>query len=416
MTVSRQGVNGRLAEIAATLGADRAGLVDELYRRLSSEIEPLRRDESLLALLNASIESNIDIALQLVWHGIDADAVEVPPAAIEYARRLAQHDVPVRALVRAYRLGQDSFLQRSVAALEARRADPELATATAGRLTAIAFTYIDRLTEQVLQAYEDERERWLQQRNTDREACVRQLLRGDRMDPHATETTLGYQLTARRHLGVIVRAAPQTPRSADTSGPALFVRVLADWLGAGGPLFVPHDEVTGWAWLPLSGPAPTAEALRAALRGLRAEVQLAVGEPGAGVAGFRRSHQQARQVQAVLVAAGRDAPAVITFAEVGPVALMCGDIGATKAWVGETLGRLALDDDKHARLRETLRVFLATGGSYQATARRLALHRNSVHYRVRRAEVELGRPIEPIRLDVEMALKVCHWLGASVLT
>jgi DNA-binding PucR family transcriptional regulator len=402
-------ISQRLAEIAATLGQDRAGLVGEMYRRLSAEIEPLRGDESLLRLLHASIESNIDNALQIVRYGIDVDSVEVPAAAVEDARRLAQHGVPVRALVRAYRLGQDSFLRQSFALLDARPSD----SAIAQRLTAIAFTYIDRLTEQVLEAYEDERVRWLRQRDTDREARVQQLLRGDRVDVRAAEQTLGYQLTGRRHLGVIVWTAHES----GTSGLARFTRDLADRLGLpAGPLFVPHDQVTGWAWLPVGDPAPTAEQLRAAVHGLRGEVLVAVGEPGAQVAGFRRSHQQARQAQAVMVAAGRNAPDVTTFREIGPISLLCGDLPATKAWVGETLGRLALDDDAHARLRETLRVFLATGGSYQTAAQQLALHRNSVHYRVRRAEAELGRPIEPIRLDVEIALKACHWLGSSVLT
>jgi DNA-binding PucR family transcriptional regulator len=143
---------------------------------------------------------------------------------------------------------------------------------------------------------------------------------------------------------------------------------------------------------------------------------VAVGEPGSGVDGFRRSHQQACTVQAMMLAAGREAPGLATFGEVGPVALLGADLPATRAWVGETLGRLALDDEPHARLRETLRVFLATGGSYVSAAEQLALHRNSVHYRVRKAEEQLGRPIQVNRLNVEIALTACRWLGRSVLT
>jgi hypothetical protein len=54
--------------------------------------------------------------------------------------------------------------------------------------------------------------------------------------------------------------------------------------------------------------------------------------------------------------------------------------------VAETLVDLALDDDEHERLRETVRVFLTTGGSYVASAERLHPHRNSAHYRIRKAE------------------------------
>lgn len=409
-------ISRSLAAVAVVLAQDRAVLVNELHRRLSTEIDQLRGDESLLRLLHASIESNVDNALQIVRYDIDLAAVEVPAAAVEYARRLAQHGVPVRALVRAYRLGQDSFLRRGFAALETQVDDPALVTATAQRLTAIAFHYIDRLTEQVLQAYEDEREQWLQQRDTDREACVLHLLRGDRVDPGAAERTLGYQLTGRRHLGLIAWTGPEATPTSATPGLSRFIRDLAGRLGTpAGPLFMPRDQVTGWAWLPLGGTVPTTEQLRAAVRELRGDVLVAVGEPDTGLAGFRRTHQQARQVRAVLLAAERTAPGLTVFGEVGPVALLCGDLPATKAWVGETLGRLARDDDAHARLRETLRVFLATGGSYQEAARQLSLHRNSVHYRVRKAEQALGRPVASARLDVELALRACQWLGRSVL-
>jgi DNA-binding PucR family transcriptional regulator len=45
----------------------------------------------------------------------------------------------------------------------------------------------------------------------------------------------------------------------------------------------------------------------------------------------------------------------------------------------------------------------------------LNLHRNSVRYRVRKAEAERGRPVTEDRMDVELALQVCHFLGDAVL-
>jgi DNA-binding PucR family transcriptional regulator len=83
--------------------------------------------------------------------------------------------------------------------------------------------------------------------------------------------------------------------------------------------------------------------------------------------------------------------------------------------VGETLGDLAADNDNDARLRETLRVFLRTGSSYKAAAAELDLHFNSVKYRVGRAISRRGRPIAEDRLDVELALLLCHCYGSAVL-
>ena len=51
----------------------------------------------------------------------------------------------------------------------------------------------------------------------------------------------------------------------------------------------------------------------------------------------------------------------------------------------------------------------------EATAERLTLHKNSVQYRVRKAEESLGRPIGEDRLSVELALLASQWLGAAVL-
>jgi DNA-binding PucR family transcriptional regulator len=76
---------------------------------------------------------------------------------------------------------------------------------------------------------------------------------------------------------------------------------------------------------------------------------------------------------------------------------------------------LADDDDHHARLRDTLRVFLEKNGSFKATAERLILHKNSVQYRVRKAEEALGHPLDDNRLQVELALLASQWLGTTVL-
>jgi DNA-binding PucR family transcriptional regulator len=132
------------------------------------------------------------------------------------------------------------------------------------------------------------------------------------------------------------------------------------------------------------------------------------------VAGFRRTHQQALGAHAVALAAGPSGQRVTSFREVASLALMSSSIELVQAWVIETLGSLA-DDDHNARLRDTLRVFLQGNGSFKATAERLTLHKNTVQYRIHKAEEGLGRPIDESRLQVELALLASQWLGAAVL-
>jgi DNA-binding PucR family transcriptional regulator len=43
------------------------------------------------------------------------------------------------------------------------------------------------------------------------------------------------------------------------------------------------------------------------------------------------------------------------------------------------------------------------------------LHKNTVQYRVRKAEEGLGRPVSEHRLHIELALLASQWLGAAVL-
>jgi DNA-binding PucR family transcriptional regulator len=60
--------------------------------------------------------------------------------------------------------------------------------------------------------------------------------------------------------------------------------------------------------------------------------------------------------------------------------MMLGSSDLLRAWVLSTLAGLADDDEHHARLRETLLVFLQTGGSYKTTAPPLGRSRRPLPY------------------------------------
>jgi DNA-binding PucR family transcriptional regulator len=169
-------------------------------------------------------------------------------------------------------------------------------------------------------------------------------------------------------------------------------------------------------WFPLgAGRSFAVQDTAAAIAGGGDGIRFATGSPAPGVAGFRRTHQQALSAQAVALAAGPSSQLVTSFDEVAPLALMSGSAELLRDWVIETLGALAGDDDHNARLRGTLAVFLNENGSYKATAERLTLHKNTVQYRVRKAQESLGRPIGENRLHVELALLASQWIGSAVL-
>lgn len=147
-------------------------------------------------------------------------------------------------------------------------------------------------------------------------------------------------------------------------------------------------------------------------------VRIAFGAPGPGLEGFRATRTQAAQAAAVARASTTSEAHVVSYADDGipVIARLTGDIPATRRWVHEVLGRLARDTADAARQRETVRVFLESAENYSDTAARLLLHRNTVKYRLNKAEDELGRPPGARRMDTQLALATCRMLGGAVLS
>jgi PucR C-terminal helix-turn-helix domain len=183
--------------------------------------------------------------------------------------------------------------------------------------------------------------------------------------------------------------------------------------GAGVPAIPSFSRTTNPArgpGLPL-GIRDTFDAAAASTAGLADDLHFAFGDVAKGPPGFRLTHQQAVAARAVALATGPPPARVVAFSKVAPVSMMLSRTELLRAWVAATLGGLATDDEQHARLRETLLLFL----HYKTTAERLVLHKNTVQYRIRRAEESLGRPMSENRNDVELALRATRWLGSSVL-
>jgi hypothetical protein len=182
-------VEQRVSAVATAVSGRAGDLSGDIVALLTREIPPLDDDQRVVGLLSASVAENVATLLHVLEHGIDPEQVEAPAAAIEYARRLAQRGVPMVALVRAYRIGQARFLQWCFDELGSEPSDGGLRAEAARRMTERSFTYIDRVSEQVISIYEQERDRWLNNRATVRAARVREALAGHEVDVDLTEST-----------------------------------------------------------------------------------------------------------------------------------------------------------------------------------------------------------------------------------
>src|SRR6266849_2871312 len=184
----------RASEVSATL-TPRVGEVSaDIYRLIVREIPHLRNDKRVLTLLEASVAENVATVLHILQHGIGLETVRAPLAAEEYARRLAQRGVPMAALLRAYRIGSARFEDWCLQEL-GRRSDNAAVVSAAGlRIAGILASYIDQVSEEVVSAYEAEKENWLRNQSVARAARVRALLKGEQVDVNSAEAILGYRL------------------------------------------------------------------------------------------------------------------------------------------------------------------------------------------------------------------------------
>lgn len=410
----------RITAVASVMSGRMDELTDALYERLAASIHELQGDAPILELLRASIASNLETLVDIMRYDIAIDDVSSPPAAEEYARRLAQRGISSTALVRAYRLGQQLVLSWAFEEIARDEEDPHVSYAAAQGFAELTFRYVDSISEQVVGEYEAEREKWLANRNTVRAAVLKELVAGDAVDVAAAEAALGYRLR-QHHLGVLMWTVDLASSAGALRQLERVLLQLGKATGASGqPLFFPTDRTTAWGWIPL-GRVDDDEvpllALQEIVEHADPGLHAAIGTPGSGARGFRITHIEAARAQQVALAAKSAALRLTSFThpEVRAAAMLAFDLDEARRLVVKALGPLAADSDSMVRLRDTLRVFLAEKGSYTATADRVHLHKNTVRYRVDKAIEERGRPLDDERLELELALIAARWLGDSVL-
>ncbi|MGW0632481.1 PucR family transcriptional regulator [Streptomyces sp. NPDC002758] len=404
-----------LSVVAENVGVSVSEVSRDVVESVTSEVPEVRGDTTVIKILQASCAENVTTLLHIFENDISLDNVEAPAAAFEYARRLAQRDIPLSAMVRAYRIGHWRFLQWCLDELDRQCADYELSSATHRRMLRLTFGYIDRVTEQVAVVYQRERDNWLLSQLATRAARVRELLAEKDVDLNWSEPALGYRLR-QNHLGLVT----WLPASADGgAGLAQLDRITTEIAGKldcpARPLFVPRDAVLSWAWLPLGSHSHVSwEQVSNVVERSNPSVHACAGSVGYGIEGFRSTHRQALRTQE-LAAAASQTPQFTCFSTVAPIALMATNVDDMRAWVWGVLGPLAVDDESSARLRETAQIFLDSGCSYTATASAQILHKNTVQYRIRKAEEIMGHPIQKGHTDLEIALRAVEYLGSTLL-
>jgi hypothetical protein len=348
---------------------------------LTAELEVLRNDPELLGSARASTAANLGVVREVIAGRLTLAEVEPPPQAVAFARDLARRNVPVGELDRAYRIAALALWRWGVAEVRAR-VDGDVSMAIQG-ISEAAFSTANVFASTVMARYAQERERWLRSSDAIRVATVQEILGGGAVDVVRASARLHYELR-QNHQAFITWSLDDIAES------------TAQRIGGRRALLTPLSGgvVAGWApagSLDLSALPPTAS--------------LAVGSPGGGLDGFRRSHAEAQQARRVAQLAERE-PGVVHYDDVALVALLTHDLEQARRFARRTLGPLAEPDAAMRRLAETLRVVLENQGSPRRAAHVLGVHENTVAKRLRAVEELLGDAVrgQPAQLLGALAI------------
>ena len=179
-------VRALVESVADTVGQRLAAVTTDIQDVIQEAIPGLQADESA-RLLFASIGENVDAAIR-AFVDVDGPAsATAPAAAVDYARRLAQQDVPATLLIRAYRVGQARFLHHCIEELLRQTPGDHLEGLATLEMSSIVSNYVDHVVELVLTTYAQARDSWLRDRSAVLAMRVRELVRGEPVDVPATE-------------------------------------------------------------------------------------------------------------------------------------------------------------------------------------------------------------------------------------
>jgi DNA-binding PucR family transcriptional regulator len=317
---------------------------------------------------------------------------ELPTSCPEEDAAAAQaavtYGAPVTVVLQNYRAGHAAIWRAWVDAVEETEPNVAARRELLDAGSDFLFDYVDRCSAWAEAEHSRERDRVLRTQEQRRVQVVRDVLDGVDTDSDA----LGYDLDG-EHLGLI--AWGREPDKA--------LREAEEKLG-GDLLAIDVDARTTWGWL--RDVSPSARALEA-LR-FEAGTALALGRPGQGLEGFRRTHQEARQARRV--AALRPAP-MTRYEDVALEALAGQDEERARAFVAAELGALAGNAKRDTLLRDTLTAYFAAGQNAASTAATLGVHERTISNRLRTAEERLGHSVPSRRAELETALRLHQLLS-----
>lgn len=398
-----------IAEATAELGprpvAWAVGVGRRLAEVITQELPELGDGPDRFDTLRMGTESVVLRAL-LLLAGSPA-----PTGATEEAllgdREFARRRVGLDKVLRGIRLSHAELTRILMSACE-ELAPPAEHARQFRRLSESLLEYVEEFSSRMTSEYLAEHDRWVASGAAAREETVRQILDGEPVQEDAAARALGYPVHG-RHLALTVWSDTEVtaPTTELQQAAARFLRDRR----CQATLLVPIGRAGLWAWGAPAAPGPEDEPVSPEeFPGIR----IACGSERGGLSGFRRSHREAEDTARVMRLNPRTRP-VVHYPDVAVACLLSADLDAVRRFVLDELAGLAVDTPHAEQLRETLRQYLRSERSLVASGAVLHVARNTVTYRVKRAQELIGHDVGDRLPEVFAALEAAHVLGAAVL-
>ncbi|QFU88908.1 CdaR family transcriptional regulator [Amycolatopsis sp. YIM 10] len=390
--------------MGTTSEAEVETIVEAVHQAIASRVFPHHVTETAFELkLRRCVSGNIGYLADVAAGRVDPGEPDLGHA-LAFADVVAAQGLPFEDLERAYWVGLEQFWHRWLAIVgEAAERGDGTVTELIGNRTPAVFGYVTRVLGLVSARYDETSGELACTGAERRRALVEELLGG--APPAYTQfldDELGYRLRA-CHVALLLhgdrfQAERRLARLRhETEAPAALL------VERGPGLFA------GWLGFPGRVDPATLDVIRRAVS--RHGEPVVAGGPAAGLAGFRRAHEEATRALALREVLA-DPVDFLWYSDVRLEAFLLENPSAAWRFVAEELGELAEANERADRIRETLLAALASGSQARA-ATELGVHENTVRLRIRTATELLGDALSERRTELLVALRLRRALGSG---